>query len=637
MNTATGHLTLKDIAELAQVSRPAVSNWRSRYSDFPEPVEESTPRKPLFDADGVIAWLKHKAFFPEGAEEDLQLASLWATANLLRNHLPVDEIPLVVLSMLALDQDPTFEVPAEYDQFTGHLSEDTLEEVKRGIASLRIDDYAEAANQVVDRFLGVGSRGDRSQYGTSTSLSSAALIAAASTTAEHARTVVDPACGIAGTLLGVGAATPEAELLGAELHPPTAALARLLVHLAGSTATIHTADSLFNDPFAGIHADVVVCEPPLAVRWPREHLSEMERTLGPLRGLLSDDVFLLYAAQHVSAEGRAYVLTSTGTTYRPHFREHRQRLAAQGQIEAVVDLPAGVFSATRIPAVMWVLRSGGAEEPLLIDASGHTPETIPTRIAEWLTAARNRKATDVPYKAITLADVVTNDGSLSPSTYLAEPISPDVARTEFDSALQSLETTAKDLMRIRTPRVTADAIPSSASSTTLGDLIQDGHFRRMRGIYRPDKELENGKARLARPNRNIEPAFVEDFNDDHVLRPGDILMPRIGELPAWVHQDDGRAWVPSDSLIVFRPTSDEYDPYFIAACLNAPANIDTRSTLSKRHPLDRITIPELGRDQRATVADAHRSLADARSAARQLEREAEHASDALLNLVFSEK
>ena len=637
MNTATGHLTLKDIAELAQVSRPAVSNWRSRYKDFPEPVEESTPRKPLFDAGAVVAWLKQNDFFPEGAEDDLQLASLWATANLLRNHLPVDEIPLVVLSLLALDQDPTFEAPAEYDRIAGRLNKDTLEAVKRGIEGLRINSYAYAATQVVDRFLGVGSRGGRSQYGTSTSLSSAALVAAASTSAKGTQIVLDPACGIAGTLLGVGSSVPKAELLGAELNPSTAALARLLVHLTGRTATIHTGDSLLDDPFADLQADVVVCEPPLAMRWPRERISEMERTLGPLGRLQSDDVFLLYAAQHLSGEGRAYVLTSTGATYRPHFREHRQRLTAQGQIEAVVDLPAGVFSATRIPAVLWVLRSEGAEEPLLIDASGHAPETVPTRIAEWLTAARNRRPTDVPYKAIRLADVVTNDGSLSPSTYLVEPISIDIARSEFDSAFQSLETTTKDLMRIRTPRVTADAIPSSASSTTLGDLIQDGHFQRVKGAYRPNKELETGKARLARPNRNAEPTFVEDFNDDDVLRPGDILMPRISELPAWVHQDDGKTWVPSDSVIVLRPTSDEYDPDFIAACLNATANIDTRGTLPRRHPVARIAIPELSSDQQAVVAQAHRSLDNARTAARKLEREAEHASDALINLVFSGK
>lgn len=637
MNTAAGHLTLKDIAELAQVSRPAVSNWRKRYDDFPQPVAESTPRKPLFDAEAVVGWLKRNDFFPEGAEKELRQTFLLGVANLLRSDIAEEDIPLLVLTLLAVDKDPAFEPPSEFTQIASCLSEATLAEVKRGIAHLQIEDYAEAATEVVDRFLGIGSRGDRSQYGTTESLSSATLIAAASTTVEQARTVLDPACGIAGTLLGVGDANPEAQLLGAELHPPTAALARLLVHLTGSTATIHTSDSLLDDPFTKTRADVAVCEPPLSVRFPTEHLSEMERTFGPLRGLRSDDIFLLYAAQHLSVDGHAYILTSPNPTFRPQFREHRQRLAAQGQIEAVVELPAGVFSATRIPAVLWVLRSQGSEEPLLIDASGHTPESIPTRITEWLTAARNRETTDVPYKAVSLADVVTNDGSLSPSIYLAEPISAAEAGSAFDSAIQTLETTTKDLMRIRTPRVTADGIPSSTSSTTLGDLIKDGHFQRINGTYRPDQVLETGKARLARPNRNADPAFVDDFAADHVLRPGDVLMPLVGAAPAWVHEEDGQQWVPSTHLIALRANSDEYDPYFIAACLNAAVNIDTRGAFPRRHPVNRIAIPELSRDQRAIVAQAHRSLDDVRSAARQVERDAEQASDALLNLVFSGK
>ena len=636
MNTATGHLTLKDIAELAQVSRPAVSNWRKRYDDFPQPVAESTPRKPLFDAEAIVGWLKRNGFFPDGAEQELRLASLWAVANLLRNHITVDQIPLVVLTLLAVDKDRGFAPPAEYEGIVSQLDPQTLNEVKRGIAHLQIEDYAEAATEVVDRFLGLGSRGDRSQYGTSGSLSNAALVAAAST-AEEAYTVLDPACGIAGTLLGVGKAHPKAQLLGAELSPTIATLARLLAHLTDTTATIHTADSLLHDPFAHTRADVVVCEPPLAVRFSPEQLRGMQSTFGPLRGLHSEDIFLLYAAQHLSTEGRAFVLTGTGSTYRPQFREQRQRLAAQGQIEAVVELPAGVFSATRIPAVLWVLRSQGAEEPLLIDASAHAPETVPARVAEWLTAARNRETTDVPYKAVTLADVVTNDGSLYPSAYLAEPLSADEAESEFDSAMQTLETTTKDLMRIRTPRVAADAIPSSTSSISLGDLIKSGHFKRINGTYRSDKELKTGEARIARPNRNVEPAFVDDFSADDVLRPGDVLMPTLGAASAWVHKDDGQQWVPSHHLVVLRPISDEYDPYFIAACLNASVNVDSRGMVPKRLPVARIAIPALESNQRAIVAKAHRSLDDARSAARQMERDAEHASDALLNLVFSGK
>ena len=167
----------------------------------------------------------------------------------------------------------------------------------------------------------------------------------------------------------------------------------------------------------------MVCEPPLGARIPREQLGHLEPEFGPIRGLFSDHLFLLHAAHHLSADGRAYILTGLNPTYRPQFREHRQRLVAQGQVEAIVELPAGMYAATRVSAVLWVLRAKGADEPLLIDASGEAPETIPARIAEWLTAARDREATDVPYKVIALADVVTNDGSLSPSTYLAEPLS----------------------------------------------------------------------------------------------------------------------------------------------------------------------------------------------------------------------
>lgn len=59
--------------------------------------------------------------------------------------------------------------------------------------------------------------------------------------------------------------------------------------------------------------------------------------------------------------------------------------------------------------------------------------------------------------------------------------------------------------------------------------------------------------------------------------------------------------------------------------------------IAKHHQLARLAIPELNREQRSFIAEAHRSLNNARTAARQLEHEAEQASDALLNLVFGGK
>ena len=50
-------LSLADIASLAGVSRPAVSNWRRRYSDFPTPIQE-TSAAALFRPTEVQQWMR---------------------------------------------------------------------------------------------------------------------------------------------------------------------------------------------------------------------------------------------------------------------------------------------------------------------------------------------------------------------------------------------------------------------------------------------------------------------------------------------------------------------------------------------------------------------------------------------------
>src|SRR5690625_3907565 len=59
-----GHLSLADIADLAGVSRPAVSNWRARNDDFPAPVEGSPERRPLFSFHEVLTWLAGQKLLP---------------------------------------------------------------------------------------------------------------------------------------------------------------------------------------------------------------------------------------------------------------------------------------------------------------------------------------------------------------------------------------------------------------------------------------------------------------------------------------------------------------------------------------------------------------------------------------------
>ncbi|MGH8880136.1 MAG: hypothetical protein ACRD0P_22760, partial [Stackebrandtia sp.] len=51
-----GHVTAAAIARRAGVGRAAVSNWRRRYADFPQPVGGS-PSSPVFAWIQVEAWL----------------------------------------------------------------------------------------------------------------------------------------------------------------------------------------------------------------------------------------------------------------------------------------------------------------------------------------------------------------------------------------------------------------------------------------------------------------------------------------------------------------------------------------------------------------------------------------------------
>ena len=49
-------MTAAAIARLAGVGRAAVSNWRKRYPEFPQPVGGS-PNSPTFRPGEVVGWL----------------------------------------------------------------------------------------------------------------------------------------------------------------------------------------------------------------------------------------------------------------------------------------------------------------------------------------------------------------------------------------------------------------------------------------------------------------------------------------------------------------------------------------------------------------------------------------------------
>ena len=91
-------LGLEDIATMAGVSLPAVTQWRKKKgSDFPAPLPGYETL--VFDKAEVETWLakKNKKFKPLNLE-----ATLWAAADKMRGHMDAAEYKHVVLGLIFL-------------------------------------------------------------------------------------------------------------------------------------------------------------------------------------------------------------------------------------------------------------------------------------------------------------------------------------------------------------------------------------------------------------------------------------------------------------------------------------------------------------------------------------------------------
>ena len=101
MNDPDALVSLADVAEMARVSRPAVSNWRRRYPDFPRPVAE-TGATSLFRLGDLMAWMAE-----HGKQLDVRSVDqlVWSALNPARGAVLPEEAAqagMILLGYLAL-------------------------------------------------------------------------------------------------------------------------------------------------------------------------------------------------------------------------------------------------------------------------------------------------------------------------------------------------------------------------------------------------------------------------------------------------------------------------------------------------------------------------------------------------------
>jgi hypothetical protein len=224
-----------DIARLVDVGRAAVSNWRRRYEDFPQPVG-GTASSPLFSLREVEDWLRRNGKTYEVSLADRTWQRLRAAGDDLRLGA------LVASAGRLLDGTGR---PRMGRELSGLITELAAERGAAGAFEFLCARYQEAHSRRL----------------CTTPQDITRLMV--DLVGPQRGTVLDPACGL-GTLL---MALPDGvAVLGQELHESSASIATSRLCLAGRPATVVAGDALRDDGFAGVLADAVVCDPPFNER-----------------------------------------------------------------------------------------------------------------------------------------------------------------------------------------------------------------------------------------------------------------------------------------------------------------------------------------------------------------------------------
>ncbi|ANW19145.1 N-6 DNA methylase [Streptomyces clavuligerus] len=392
-------VTRADIARLAGVQRPAVSNWERRYGDFPAPTRSPDhPGVDVFRADRIAVWLDRRKIQSSGRRDwepagttfgdrfrralgDRRFITsefvhhLLARQDRFRGEIASDEYLKLLLALVyAWGRSGTDATRGEAYQealglfdfaprIAGHRETADLADFVFQQVPARREECAAVFDLLLDHYRSTQGRRDGGEFFTPRSVARtmARLLAAAGHPPER---VHDPFCRAGEVLTALLAELPaQAEPLVTGSAPGVDALAlarmNLTLHGAEEAALRHRME--IEDPFAGPGeghgADWVATNPPFGFKLSDEARERWGRPwpYGP-PGSRGDLAWLQHVVESLAPGGRAAVVMPNGAGFAGgRAQTVRARMVHDGVVECVMELPPHLFSDTAIPVSIWML------------------------------------------------------------------------------------------------------------------------------------------------------------------------------------------------------------------------------------------------------------------------------------------
>ncbi|MDK8819788.1 N-6 DNA methylase [Corynebacterium amycolatum] len=645
----SGILSLKEIAELAEVSRPTVSNWRRRKVDFPRPTSSSSPSKPLFDATEIHDWLRSNELLPPGWEKNAETLSMSSRINLLRADglRPMDTAIFALSTLVAPASEPLSDYKTAWEESVAArlrevadeatrqafhesinttlstVSPENLESAMQHARSLSPDSILNAEHVVIDALFGDAGRSNVGHFTSEDSVCARVFREATSNVVRSKQVasrdgkplsrVLDPMCGIGTTLLQVAHDHAPVSTIGFDIDPRALAIASLRALIRGTNASFSVMDSLSH---SSEPADLIVCEPTFGMRLSREQLPHTEKVFAQVLNLphprirTADAAIIATCLNQLSPGGRAIVLTPLAPLFQPSYAKLRQQLVALNAIDTIVQLPSKMLTSTSIPTALWILRTASeahdGDSISLIDASSVPAADL--NLESWLTTVQSGGKLPVSHFRVTLADVVKKGGPLLPELF-AEPQISDDAFTDFATQVASLGKAANSASSALEKFLKdKDAVHTTVELEwkKLDELIEAGYIERVRAKTKDLKEAsaDDIVAKIFEPYKRLDtPCKGSVASSDEFLTPNSVVVPRFETMPARVFCEKGD-WIAPRFSAVLRTDDSMFLPEYLAACVNADFNKGPSSgVMIPNRSIREIKIPIISLDQQTKLVE----------------------------------
>ena len=621
-------VSLAEIARIAGVGRAAVSNWRRRHDSFPSRIG-GTDVSPQFSLSEVEQWLRdHGKLDGDGGRE-----LLWPRFEALGSR---DESGLAIAEAARRMRSPRSRTTG-----TG-LTAPAVDLVGEAARLGRAEGQRETFEFLLQRWLDTHVRQLSTTPPPLASLMARLALRTRTGNEGDGLTVFDPACGT-GHLATAAAEEydgPDLALLGCEKGTALAALAsaRLAFATEGRDvrAEIATADALRDDPFAGLRADVALCNPPFNERdWGYEELATDQRWTHGLPPRTEPELaWVQHLLAHLRPGGAAVTVLPPAVASRKAGRRIRGSLLRTGLLRAVVALPPGCAQPHSVSLQLWVLRAAGAsgaagpvaQDALLVDATrfGRTGAREPGPDWEALSSfaleavtGLDRPDAKLPEGAVRvpLLDLLDDEVDVTPGRYTAsgtETSGVELAASwdELSGALGELTQLTQLLSKLNFEE------GESRTAVTVGDLVKAGALT-LRAGQQPTQPTGpvpgEGVPLLTVPDLLMDgtPSGTVAADVEHTAaEEGDVVVAGVFRaFQAWVHQGPPLALGPQ--LYVLRMDPEKLDAHFLAGCLRAPSNgrqAGTHASSSSRVDIRRLQVLQLPLEEQAVYAETFRRL-----------------------------